>query len=240
MPARDADRTLPSVLQAMKDLRPQPDRYVFLENNSQDETLRLLWNFPGPKELIRLWLRSGRHEAMAEIRQILLDRARRMDPENAIFLDSDVKPISKDLVEKLTAQSQFDVLGGPVQIPADPSFLYNVFVPVPGSADARFPLGYPVLLGTKPTHRQWPIHEALAVGAGCMRISRRLLQDRRVNFHPYTPANNVPGRTFYQFEDLAYCNLALSFGYRIAVDLSLCLTHRPSYLTKTTTKLGTH
>jgi hypothetical protein len=230
MPANDAAKTLPHVLEALRDLCPQPDRYIFVENNSTDETLGLLWKFPRPKEVIRLWFRPDLlawsmdpYEGIARVRQVLLNRARHLKVDNAIFLDADVKPLSRNLIERLTAPSDYDILGGPYPDPVNP-INYNAVV---DGAEIGRP-GGAVTCSSGPVFKHWPFLEAIAVGGGCMRISRKLLQDRRVNFHPvYANRGSIAfSESMYITEDYGYCISARDFGYRVALDLTLVLTHQ--------------
>ena len=103
MPVRQVESTLPRVFEALSTLDPQPGRYLFLENNSSDNTLNLLREFDAPKEIIRLWFLDGFEvpdswAGVSIARHFLLKRARQLNPDFTLFLDADVIPSRSDLI----------------------------------------------------------------------------------------------------------------------------------------------
>ena len=95
----------------IKKLNPKPHTIVFAENNSTDDTLQKILDFKieGVKiELIRFWTVDPRdkkllpfeecYKLIAHARQLLLSRARSIDPDYAIFIDSDIMLSDEDKV----------------------------------------------------------------------------------------------------------------------------------------------
>jgi glycosyltransferase involved in cell wall biosynthesis len=118
IPVYNCGKTLPTFFSFLYKLKPQPDLFVFVENNSEDSTLDVLCRFKRPHKIIRVWFRDdaalvgeSRYEPIAQIRQLLLTFARCFDPDYTIFLDSDVYPHSKDLIDRLSLW-QKDIVGG--------------------------------------------------------------------------------------------------------------------------------
>jgi len=118
IPVYNCGKSLPTFFSFLYKLNPQPDLFVFAENNSDDNTLNVVNGFRRDHKIIRVWLRDdaavigeSRYEPIAHIRQLLLTFARRYNPDYAIFLDSDVYPTSKDLIDRLSLW-QKDIVGG--------------------------------------------------------------------------------------------------------------------------------
>lgn len=228
MPCRQSARYLPTVLESLKALRPQPDRYTFLENNSVDNTLQLLIDFNRPKEIIRVWFRDDvsaatgdQYLAMKHVRQLLLTRARQLNPDYAIFLDSDVKVASssRNLIERLTTPTKYPILGGPYSDAINPLQYCALVTREMAQLPAWFREGdrYFFLPVTK-IFKDWPVHEVSATGGGCMSISRKVLQNPNINFYP--------GLSSMEYaEDFGYCEQARRQGYRTGIDRSIVLTH---------------
>jgi len=194
----------------------QVDRVIFCENNSTDKSLELLYTFSNKSdiltEVIRFWTVDPKtlsfkqcYDIIAHARQLLLTRARQLDPDFAIFLDSDILVESTDLIEDMTTAPN-SILGG--------AYL------------REFPEGRHIATLFKSPDRtknrlrdylKYPLEEVLATSAGCMSIPRRILQDRRVNFYPLLEG---------YAEDFGYCKQARDVGYRIYLDGTIKLTHR--------------
>ena len=211
VPVYNCAKTLPSFLNSLYDLIPQPNLYVFAENNSSDDTLEQVQRFKLPHKVIRVWFRkdaamcdTNRYQPIAHIRQLLLTFARNYDPDYAIFLDSDVFPRTKELIENLIRWRK-DIVGG--------AYL------------RAFPDG--IWLASKwknPSESKYTYHreiqksldEPLITSAGCMCLSRKIIQDKRINFYPLRPNAS---------EDFGYCLQAREHGYKVFLDGVTKLEH---------------
>jgi len=61
-----------------------------------------------------------------------------------------------------------------------------------------------------------PFTEAKVTSAGCLCLSRRVVQDKRVNFYPLRADAS---------EDFGYCLWARDLGYKVYLDSTLELHH---------------
>ena len=234
---------------ALYRLDPQPDLYVFTENNSTDGTFNLIQRFDRPKKVIRLQfpneaarsgcLRSDNHpetvhDIIGAIRQILLQVARQLDPDFAVFLDSDVRVMTHDLIPRLTRWGdKADIIGGPVP---RPTFTRPAGTSLPPSIVRVFAaLDFNWLMSSQRPLVE--IGEQLVVGAGCMCLPRQVIQDRRLNFYPCLQDDLPPDSPLVKYdasldprlahypEDVAFCLHARNLGYRVALDWSIFLDH---------------
>jgi len=234
-------------------LDPQPDLYIFTENNSTDRTLDLIQQFDRPKKVIRLQfpdeaarsgcLRAGKpdgtvHDVIGAIRQTLLQAARQVDPDFAILLDSDVRVRSYDLIRRLTRWSddpvyrrdQVDIVCGPIRrhSPWGTQFAAFRF----GSTREEFH----TIENRPPLTRI--LDEVLLAGGGCMCLPRSVIQDKRLYFYPVIHPElgeentiirkqatqaNFPIPNFS--EDVAFSLHARKLGYRFFLDWSVFLDH---------------
>jgi hypothetical protein len=182
-------------------LRPKPDLVIFAENNSTDNTLELLRNFKLPHEIIRVnfvadvQLHLGPYGAISNIRDLLLTRARQLNPDYAIFVDDDVFIFSVDAIKRLTSWKK-DIVGG--------AYLRD------------FPEGLYIAskwnVEGKPFMRDWveqSLEEVTMTSGGCMCLSRKVLQDRRLHFSPVEEDKS---------EDFGFCWLARTLGYTVWLD----------------------
>jgi GT2 family glycosyltransferase len=224
-----------SVLESLHRLNPPPDKFIFLENNSLDDTLRKLADFKNRKEIIRLWFRedamdyiernwhageqaiSSRYDLIGICRQLLLQRARQLDPDYAIFLDSDIVVLSKDLIERFGRFQKTDIVGAPYErdFPQGRllSALWPNLYPTPEQPFQLLPRNR--ISSSEPT-------EALAVGGGCMRLSRKIIHEKTLNFYPVQrPWLGVGALA----EDFGYCLHARALGYGICLDPTIRLAH---------------
>jgi GT2 family glycosyltransferase len=210
------------VSQFLYELNPQPSQYVLLENNSTDGTLNEVSKFEKPHEIIRLWFKDNpcfdgsyytAHEIIAIVRQMLLDRARKLNVDFAIFLDADIAPLTTDTVESLTGWGdKADIIGGPYLRPFPNEVLLDAFwrSSVPGHWTMRRTAKLAVQ----------PLEDVAIVGGGCMCLTRKILEDKRMNFWP----RNLKWIPDYS-EDHAFCLDALDFGYKVALDTTVELSH---------------
>jgi GT2 family glycosyltransferase len=204
-------RLLPTLFNYIYKLNPKPNKVIFAENNSTDRTLEHIHRFRLPHELIRVWFRrdaamicENRYEPIAHVRQLLLTRARQLNPDFGIFLDDDVFPYDPWMIDKLCSHN-LDIVGGPyVRLFPDGPWLATKWLSEQGKL------------------RYWRVPpEALSecemTSAGCLCLSRRTLQDRRVNFYPL--------RTPDSSEDFGYCLQAKKYGYTVWLDGTVVLWH---------------
>jgi GT2 family glycosyltransferase len=212
IPIYNCGKTLPTLFSFLYKLDPQPDLYVFAENNSDDNTLLAACKFKRPHKIIRVWFRNdaaiigeSRYEPIAHIRQLLLTFARRYDPDYAIFLDSDVYPRTKDLIDRLSLWGK-DVVGGPyLRLFPNGMFLASKWITPDGKAAMTRKINV-------------PLAEPTVTSAGCLCLSRKIVQDKRINFYPISHEGAS--------EDFGYCLNARDYGYKIYLDGTLNLLHR--------------
>jgi GT2 family glycosyltransferase len=214
IPVYNCGKTLSAFFSFLYKLDPQPDLYVFAENNSVDSTLDRVWKFKRPRKIIRLWFRKDAsivcespYDPIANVRQMLLTFARRYDPDYAIFLDSDVYPRSRELIDNLTLWSK-DIVGG--------AYL-RVFPEGLWLASKWEALGYPKRYALRREVRQ-PLEEPLMTSAGCLCLSRKIIQDKRINFYPITEKDAS--------EDFGYCLQARDYGFKVYLDGATDLRHQ--------------
>ncbi|MFZ7137671.1 MAG: hypothetical protein ACOWW1_04560 [archaeon] len=213
IPVYNCGKKLSSLFSFLYKLDPQPSLYVFAENNSDDDTLNRVWKFKRPHKVIRLWFRKDApvvsespYDTIAHVRQTLLTFARNFDPDYAIFLDSDVYPKTKELIDCLSFWGK-DLVGG-AYLRAFPEGLWLASKwQVPGD-----PKHY--ALRKKVTRA---LDEPLMTSAGCLCLSRKIIQDKRVNFYPVRPKGAS--------EDFGYCLQARNFGYKTYLDGTINLKH---------------
>lgn len=201
-------------------MNPLPDLVIFAENNSWDNTIENLINFKLPHEVIRVWFREdldvpiwesmNEYLSICHIRQLLITRARQLDPDYAIFLDDDVLP-PKNLISEIV-KSKKDLIGG---------YYYRNF-PQGKWLCARFftdnsekKLMYvddDWIRNYCPTIQPYKFVEGdyirvYGTSAGCLALSQKILQDNRLNFYPR------PIEAKGASEDFGYCHKAKDYGY---------------------------
>jgi glycosyltransferase involved in cell wall biosynthesis len=233
-----------SVIRSLYGLAPQPDKFIFLENNSVDNTLLKLAKFERPKEIIRLWFRedamdyvektwhpgepiiSARYDLIGICRQLLLQRARNLDPDYAIFLDSDIVVLSEDLISRLCKWENADIVGAPYVRDFQQGRLVSALWANPHPTPE-----YPFQLLSRDMIPN-RLTEVLAIGGGCMRLSREVIQEKALSFYPVQRPWLGVGPLA---EDFGYCLNAREFGFKICLDPTVKLAHLPS----TSAQLGT-
>jgi glycosyltransferase involved in cell wall biosynthesis len=214
IPVYNNAKTLPKLFHCLDKLNPQPDMTFFAENNSRDNTLWLIKKHyrHKPHKIIRVWFRDDAaqacqsvYEPIAHIRQLLLTAARHYDPDYAIFLDADVYPLSSSLIAILTGWRK-DIVGGSyVRLFPDGPFLASKF----STDDSKFYRYYRIPYAE--------LMEPLMTSAGCLCLSRKIIQDKRVNFWPLY---NLEAS-----EDFGYCLRARELGYKVYLDGTAVLWH---------------
>jgi len=213
---KDSGDILDDWFKYINKLDPAPEQIIFCTNNSSDNTIEKLYSIDTDIKfrLIRFWTRSwkevakiDRYLTIAVARQFLLTKARYLDPDYAIFLDDDVFPKDKDMIKTLTTWG-VDIVGGSYLR----AFPFGIFI---GSL-WKDPTGRYKYTTYKKRHQ--PLDEPVATSAGCLCLSRKAIQDRRLNFYPRPKADAS--------EDFGYCFKARELGYRIYLDGLVTLTHR--------------
>ena len=200
---------LPLFFKCLKRLSPQPDLYLFTENNSTDRTLAMLANVKAPHEIIRLWFakdaiaRTNGEVPLALTRQTVLARLRQLKPDYAFFCDSDVLVHSHDAIPCLISYD-YDLVGASVaRFFPEGLALAVKWQRKDGSYQLR-------------THLDFPFDDTIAmVGFGLVCIKDEVLQDKRINFYPLLPALSPDGTTG---NDFGYCIRMKQHGYKIAIE----------------------
>jgi GT2 family glycosyltransferase len=176
-------------------------------------------NFKLPHEVIRVWFREdidvpifkedNEYLTICHVRQLLLAKAKHLDPDYAIFVDDDVMP-PKDLIKKVVEAGK-DLLGGyyyrnfPEGLWIDCRFWkengkVNQFVD-------EFWLKYLCQKET-PQFVEGDFIIAEEFSGGCMALSRLILNDNRLSFYPRALEQK------YAAEDFGFCIKANEFGYK--------------------------
>ena len=208
MAAYRCGRFFDSVAASLYKLDPQPDVWLFAENNSPDNTLEHLERFHRPKDIISFHLTPrevesypGRYDIIGLVRQKILTRARELGVDYLLFLDSDILVLTQNLIEALMSH-QGDIVGG----------AYSRLFPQGTFIAALWP-GGPFTLRGAP--RQ-PFEKVWAVGGGCMMLTPAILRDRRLNFFPVRKDTS---------EDYGFCLDAGDLGYMCWLDGTVQLRH---------------
>jgi len=218
IPTCNKAEILAQALKLMDELDPQPSKYVFLENNSEDDTLQVLteWQRTHPSEILRLWLREDAVQVIGQkygviglIRQMLLDRARKMNVDYAVFMDDDIFIPYTDFITRITAWRKH-LVGTP----------YPYFAQYEGLrlSPIWFQNGHSTQQVAKTVCDGF--NEVHSVAGGVMCISRTLLMDDRVNFLPLIDTEQRK-----LGEDIGYCVKARQQGYKVYVDCSMIMGH---------------
>ena len=230
IPVYNAGKVLPSTFSFYYRLNPQPSKYIFLENNSTDDTVEKIKRFKRPYELIRARFakdavkRLGNpYATIAIARQILLTKTRYLNPDFAIYLDHDMFIKSRDLITRLTEWNE-DIVGGmylriypeSIQIVND----QTIITPLIASKWDDAKEGGKYELRTHPPKSFLDYGEVAMTSGGCLCLSRKIIQDRRINFYPL-PTELDPMAS----EDYGYCLTARRFGYRVYLDASVDIHH---------------
>jgi len=209
----------------IKKLKPKPSRIIFCENNSTDDTLKKAWNFKmkGVKtEVIRYWTVDPRnrevfpfencYDTIAHARQLLLTRARQLDPDFAIYIDSDIYLQDTDTINTLTIWNK-DIIGGAYRrVFPEGLYVATLFYVSPILKER-----YKKWIKYKKLNANVLIHEVHATSGGCLCLSRKVIQNRKVNFFPVPKGYS---------EDFGYCKTARDQGFKIYLDGILRLGHK--------------
>jgi len=212
IPTYNRVEILEDCLSKLDKLDPQPAKYVFLENNSTDNTLKIIRNFNRPKEIIRLWFVNNATKRldnpfaiMGIVRQHLLKKARQLNPDYAVFLDDDILVYTKDFIKRITSNGK-DIVGGPyLRSSQYGMWLASVFWGKDEKGEFK---------GLRRNCKG--LKKVCWTSTGCLCLSRKIIQDRRVNFVPLLEDTG---------EDFGYCIKASRLGYDVWLDCTVKLGH---------------
>jgi len=204
-------------------LNPQPNYYIFLTNNVKDNTLNILsiWKKKHPNtDIISLTFRKDLNKILgspyaiiAMVRQILLNRARKLSVDYAIFLDDDIFIADKDFITKITGNKN-SIIGGAYFR----TYPHGDILSYLAENERKEESISPYLMRNYQLYKRFKV---VAVGGGCMCIGKEVLMDKRVNFYPITEYYKKGTNA----EDYAYCVLAGSLGYEVFVDDRFKICH---------------
>jgi len=215
----------------IKALDPGPEKVIFCENNSTDNTLELIWNWDYPHEVIRIYTREDANKdnpytVISHVRDLLLTRARQLNAKFAIFLDYDVFFQRKDALKTLVENNK-DVVGGCYRRRAPPypyhwicgNFLIKPLFKYPMSKSLKKQLREMKRRGEiacQLSNCPEALLPALGVGMGCVCIRSNVLNDKNVYFYPPIGTKS---------EDYSFCERVLKNGYEIYLDGRVKLAH---------------
>jgi glycosyltransferase involved in cell wall biosynthesis len=214
VPTRNSSALLPPFLSRLSKLE-DVDRVVFFVNNLDDDTADILRKWDG-EVIERMWPTDyvrrldSVYGPIAVARQILLNRARALKADFALFLDDDIWVDTADAIDILRTWG-YDIIGG----------TYARVFPDGICIAAKWmdPITRKVSIISDPYDI---LMHPFVVGGGCMGLSRGAIEDRHLNFFPLAGPQWA--------EDFGYCVKARARGYTIALDNLVHLTHnlRPS------------
>ncbi len=225
VPCRDDSDVFDAWSEHIYNLDPKPDKTIFCENNSTDDTLNKITNFKLPHELIRFWsVESKNYDLMAHARDLLLTRTRQLDPDYAIFICMDVLLKSPNMISILTEWKKDIVSGTPLRPNREDLCLPVLFYPsvrlqpISEEVQIRIPSeirGYVEHVAVR-HHPKTAFQEVYVVGMECVCLSRNIIQDKRLSFYP------VIGQ---YSEDFSFCIKARKLGYEVYLDSTAKLLH---------------
>lgn len=206
-------------------LETKPSRIIFCENNSSDNTLEKVWNFKVKgieTEVIRFYTADmtdkkifpfkNCYDVIAHARQLLLTRARQLDPDYAVYVDSDIFLLDPTTLESLALWKK-DIIGGMYRrVFPEGVYLATLFYSSSRLREKsgkwikvkKFPMGIPIV-------------EVHATSGGLLCLSRKVIQDKRLNFYPVPEGYS---------EDFGYCKTAHKLGYSVWVDGTVNVGHK--------------
>lgn len=231
---------------ALERLDPMPEKVIFLENNSIDDTLNLVWNVKYPHEVIRVWFRDDatkgplhEYDGIANARDLLLTRARTYGAKMAIFLDDDCIPRDKDFIQQFI-DNKLDICGGtytrefvegnlvaskwwiealddmPVETPEKRKA-------VVATIDQARIKNFPMMAFDYIDFVEGKLYKCSVTSAGAMALGEKVLQDRRLNFAPVP--HHLSRHPLGTSEDFGFCLLCASLGYTIYLDFKIKFGH---------------
>jgi len=235
---------------ALYRLDPQPEKVIFCENNSTDNTLELIENFQLPHEIIRVWFKPDAtkgqpYEGIANVRQLLLTRARRPDVKFAIFLDDDCIPQDKNFIEKflddMYYDNNLDIVGGSYTRDFPEGTLvcckWLMTAPIDEMPRGTIPIikqgieksieegrkkNFNALGFDYKDFEEGKIYKVNMTSAGALALSRKVLDNRELNF---VPIRHDLSETKEVSEDFGFCLLANTLGFSIHFDFRIKFAH---------------
>jgi hypothetical protein len=220
----------------IKALDPIPEKVIFCENDSSDETVKLIKSWDFPYELITFKsakkdIKKDLYFNIAKNRQLLLDRVRVLKSKFAIFIDDDVFPNDFDIIEKLT-KIKLPIVGGVYMRPFEDKGIFiaskwHLNTPLdelPPAIDLEKLVedakehDSPYLMFSDCEDK---LYNVAGTSAGCMCIRKDVLLDKRLNFFPRSIDLAEGGIS----EDFGYCLNAQRFGYDVYLDGGIRLEH---------------
>ncbi len=153
---------------------------------------------------------EGKFDGIGKARQLLLEEARRLDCDYSVFLNVDLEPNSVDFLDKMSIWKR-DIVGSAYTEMSSPN---PALVP---EKELILALFYDGLGQTYFTDKltDW-INPCYCVSFGCVCLSRRIVQDKRLNFFPLVSDMS---------EDYSYCHKAFYMGYHPYVETTANLKH---------------
>jgi len=221
---------LDQCLEYLEGLNPQPTYYVIAENNSTDNTMSVIFDWlkfkhPENSKLIRLWFKDNARDILNNpygiigiMRQILLKKTRLLNVDYAIYIDSDIFIADKDFIKRMTKYKKDLVAGAYFRSYPQGELLSYLDFNKGKNKDT-----HPYVLRN---YQKFKLQRVAAVSGGCLCISKKLINDLRVNF-VYGEDMKIPDYygTGHAGEDFAYCETARRNGYNIWVDDSFRICH---------------
>ena len=208
----------------VRELDPRPDIIVFCENNSTDGTLEKLYtlDLDGiPTKILRFWTVDLKdksklpfkdcYNVIAHARQLLLTWARNNDIDFGFFVDADVFIQTKDTIYAFTLWNR-DIVGGAYpRIFPEGVYIATLFYSSPRGEEVKR------WAKLKKLDAGVLTYEVHATSGGCLCLSKKIIDDRRVNFYP-VPENYS--------EDFGYCKTARDNGYKVYLEGTVLLGHK--------------
>jgi hypothetical protein len=224
---------------ALYKLDPLPEKVIFCENNSTDNTLELISNFKLPHEVIRLWFKKDAastpehaYDTIAIVRDMLLTRARTYGAKLAIFLDDDCIPERRDFIQ-MFLDDNLDICGGTytrdfpegffVASKWDVHLSLNIFPKSDLDIEGFKKKGCVAVLFTYETLERdgRRIFECSCSSGGALAFGQKVIQDRRLEFYPIHQSNWGG----IHAEDFGFCLFAGELGYKVYLDFAVKFAH---------------
>lgn len=212
----------------LSQLDPKPDIVYFIENNSIDGTVEYIYkNMPStgiPFKVISYKLRKDAvkyfkehngtaYDVIAIARQNGLNAFRRDGCDYGIFIDDDLYMLEKDAIKVFTTNyPEFDIIGG----------TYDRIYPEGHYVASKWKEGNGFVY-KKLSEVHKPFDFPIITSGGCLCLSKRIIQDTRLNFYPVRDKYNAYSTS--ASEDYGYCLKAKTLGYRLVLDNSTKLYH---------------
>ena len=171
-------------------LNPQPDYYIFLTNNVTDNTLAVLdkfnekhldtkiINLSTSPELLTNMIKLSPYNVIAIVRQTLLEEARKLNVDYAIFIDDDIFIADKDFITKIISNGK-DIVGGAYFR----TYPHGDILSYLAENNRKEESKSPYLMRNYQLHK---LFKVVAVGGGCMCISKKLINDLLSIFLSYS------------------------------------------------------